>query len=213
MDDKELLAVMGYVSTMDEKQKSSTLQPSITVTVTATEQEATATVTATQNTAVEAANLTTTEEVNLPETTTTVPPSPQDPAVIELNKKTRPSPHNLVTIDPRCFHCDGRTEIAARKEKNKSINTIVKSIVDNNLTPQQRALALKLAMVHPEVRALAKSAGLIDDKDYIKKNYILNNIKNAITLAQETTKTQGRANDDRRSLVQSVVLSLIPTTQ
>eukprot|EP00534_Pseudo-nitzschia_fraudulenta_P008462 CAMPEP_0201141858 /NCGR_PEP_ID=MMETSP0851-20130426/3549_1 /ASSEMBLY_ACC=CAM_ASM_000631 /TAXON_ID=183588 /ORGANISM="Pseudo-nitzschia fraudulenta, Strain WWA7" /LENGTH=153 /DNA_ID=CAMNT_0047415227 /DNA_START=75 /DNA_END=536 /DNA_ORIENTATION=+ len=99
MDDKELLAVMGYVSTMDEKQKLSTLQPSMTVTATATE-EATATATATVNSQAaptDAANPTT-EEVNLPETTTTVPPSPQDPAVIELNKKTRPSPHNLVTL-------------------------------------------------------------------------------------------------------------------
>ena len=36
MDDKELLAVMGYVSTMEEKQKSTTLQePSLTATATA----------------------------------------------------------------------------------------------------------------------------------------------------------------------------------
>ena len=68
-------------------------------------------------------------------------------------------------------------------------------------------------MVHPNVRALAKSAGLIDDQDFIKKNYILKNMKNALTLAQDTTKTKGRANDDRRSLVQSVVLSAIPSTQ
>ena len=62
MDDKELLAVMGYVSTMEEKQKSTTLQepPSLTATATASvESTATATVTgATVNTAVDyAANL------------------------------------------------------------------------------------------------------------------------------------------------------------
>ena len=44
------------------------------------------------------------------------------------------------------------------------------SIVQNNLTPEQRAFALKKAMVHPHVRALAKSAGLIDDQDFVKKN-------------------------------------------
>jgi len=41
-------------------------------------------------------------------------------------------------------------------------------------------------MVHPDVKALAKSAGLIDDRDFIKKNYILNNMKKVITLAQDT---------------------------
>ena len=79
------------------------------------------------------------------------------------------SPHNIVRIDPCCFHCDGRTEIAATKFKNECINSIVNSIVQNNLTPQHRAFALKQAMRHPDVRALAKSAGLIDDQDVIKK--------------------------------------------
>ena len=131
-----------------------------------------------------------------------------------MNRKTRPSPHNIVTIDPHCFNCDGRTELEARKWKTKSINTIVNSIVQNNLTPQQKAFALNQAMVHPDVRALAKSAGLIDDKDVIKKNYILNTIKKIVTLAQQTTKRNGRPNeDDRRSLVQSVVLPSIPSTQ
>ena len=102
MGDKELLAVMGYVSTMEEKQKSTIIQqPSMTVTATATE-EATAIATATVNspatqattteaantsTVAESANPTTTEEVILPATTTTVPPSPEDP-VIELNRDT-----------------------------------------------------------------------------------------------------------------------------
>ena len=38
-------------------------------------------------------------------------------------------------------------------------------------------------------------------------------MKNALTLAQETTKIKGQATNDRRSLVQSVVLSSIPTTE
>ena len=123
------------------------------------------------------------------------------------------SPHNIVTIDPYCFHCDGRTELAATKLRNECINTIVNSIVKNNFTLQQRAFALRQAMRHKDVRGLAKSAGLIDDQDYIKKNCILKNMKNVLTLAQQTTKTNGRASDDRRSLVQSVVLASLPSTQ
>ena len=121
MEDKALLAVMAYVCTMEEKQKSTlaTLETSTTVTTTLAE-GATATVTvagATVNTAADEANPsaaapTTTEAANLPASaeTTTVPPSPPDP-VIQLNRKTRPSPHNIVTIDPFCFNCDGRTEV------------------------------------------------------------------------------------------------------
>ena len=37
-------------------------------------------------------------------------------------------------------------------------------------------------MIHPDVRVLAKSAGLIDDTDFIKKNHILNNMKNVVSL-------------------------------
>jgi len=173
MDEKDLLAVMMYVGSMEgaigEKQTTTTTsaqpRPAVgSVTATARE-EATAITTVTVHpspcptTTTEApANPTTTEaanpttEANHPPTsatttTTTVPPSPQDP-VIQLNRKTRPSPHNtIVTIDPRCFHCDGRTELEATKCKQKSINTIVNSIVENNLTPEQRAFALKQVMV------------------------------------------------------------------
>ena len=241
MDEKDLLSVMMYIGSMEggEKQKTTTsAQPPPAVgSVTATaREEATAIATAittvtvhpspSPTTTTEApANLTTTEasnpttQANHPPTsattTTTVPPSPQDsaPAVIQFNRKTRPSRHNIVTIDPRCFHSDGRTELEATKFKNKSINTIVHSIVKNDLTPQQRAFALKQAMIHPDVRALAKSAGLIDNQDFIKKSYILNNMKKVVQLAQETSKRNARPNDDRRSLVQSIVISSIPSTQ
>jgi len=114
MDDKELVAVMAYVSTMEEKQKSTVLQPSMTMTVTASKtEESTATATGTLNTTAEAANLTTTEgnhsgaqtptaEAANTTTTATVPPSPpEDPTLIQLNKNTRVPPHNIVTIDPR----------------------------------------------------------------------------------------------------------------
>ena len=239
MDEKDLLAVMVYVGSMEagaavEKQKTTTSAKASTVgSVTATAREEaiaitnitfnpsdspTTTTDAPANpTTTEAANPTTTQANHPPTsatTTTTVPPSPQDSApVIQFNRKTRPSRHNIVTIDPRCFHSDGRTELEATKFKNKSINTIVHSIVKNDLTPQQRAFALKQAMIHPDVRALAKSAGLIDNQDFIKKSYILNNMKKVVQLAQETSKRNARPNNDRRSLVQSIVISSIPSTQ
>ena len=64
------------------------------------------------------------------------------------------------------------------------------AIVQNNLTPHQRAFALQQAMVHPDVRALAKSAGVIDDQDFVKKNYILNNIKNVVKSKNPVVKQE-----------------------
>ena len=38
-------------------------------------------------------------------------------------------------------------------------------------------------------------------------------MKKVITLTQQTTKRNGRQNDDKRSLVQSVVLASLPSTK
>ena len=51
------------------------------------------------------------------------------------------------------------------------------------------------------------------DEEFVKKNYILNNMKNVVKLAQETRKKNARPTDDRRSLVQSIVIASIPSTQ
>ena len=171
MEEKDLVAIMMYIGSMEgagEKQKTTTsAQPPAVGSVTATAREEAIAITnitfnpseSSPTTEQAPANPTTSSATT---TTTTVPPSPQD-EVIELTKKTRPTPDNLVRIDPLCFNCDGRTALAATKCKNQSINAIVNSIVENTLTPEQRAFALKQAMVHPHVRGLAKSAGLIDD--------------------------------------------------
>ena len=102
LEDKALVAVMAYVSTMEEEQKpTAALQSSMTVTATATEvtatatEEATATATGTRailnpsgaQTTAEAANPTTpavTEIANPPSRTATVPPSPEDPVIQEV---------------------------------------------------------------------------------------------------------------------------------
>ena len=127
---------------MEEKQKSTTSQqPAVTSTATATAtatatDKSTAKVTATANPTTTDAAANPTTEANLPvsasATTTTVPPSPQD-QVIQLSKNTRPSPDNIVRIDPCCFHCDGRTELDATKCKNKSINDPVLTQVVRNV--------------------------------------------------------------------------------
>ena len=87
------------------------------------------------------------------------------------------------------------------------------AIAKNDMSLQQKALVLQQAVLHPLVRPIAKSAGIVDNNDFMVKNYIVKNIKKALTLAQKTLHKFGRTNDDLRSFVQSVVLSTIPSTQ
>ena len=73
--------------------------------------------------------------------------------------------------------------------------------------PALFAIGLQQAVLHPLVTPIAKSAGIVDNNDFMVKNYIVKNIKKALTLAQKTLHKFGRTNDDLRSFVQSVVLS------
>ena len=72
---------------------------------------------------------------------------------------------------------------------------------------------LQQAVIHPLVRPIAKSAGLVDNSDFMIKNYIMNNKKRALSLAQKINNRKARTNDDLRSFVQSLVLSTLPSTQ
>ena len=51
---------------------------------------------------------------------------------------------------------------------------------------KQQALVLQQAVLHPVVRHIVKSAGLVDNNDFMIKNYILKNTKRALTQAQNT---------------------------
>eukprot|EP00534_Pseudo-nitzschia_fraudulenta_P015251 CAMPEP_0201230426 /NCGR_PEP_ID=MMETSP0852-20130820/1792_1 /ASSEMBLY_ACC=CAM_ASM_000632 /TAXON_ID=183588 /ORGANISM="Pseudo-nitzschia fraudulenta, Strain WWA7" /LENGTH=83 /DNA_ID=CAMNT_0047521183 /DNA_START=614 /DNA_END=862 /DNA_ORIENTATION=- len=71
------------------------------------------------------------------------------------------------------------------------------------MTLEQQTLVLQQAILHPLVRHIAKSAGLVDNNDFMIKNYILKNMKRASSLAQQTLHKHGQTNDDLRSCVQA----------
>ena len=81
------------------------------------------------------------------------------------------------------------------------------------MSTEEQALALQQAVLHPLVRPIAKSAGLVDNNNFMIQNYVMKNIKRASLLAQKTLHKYGRTNDDLRSFVQSLVLSTLPSTQ
>ena len=90
---------------------------------------------------------------------------------------------------------------------------IVDAIVNINLSKEEQALALQQAILHPLVRSIAKSAGLADNNNFMIKNCIMKNVKTSVKLALKTNSTKGRANNDLRSLAQSVVLASMKSTQ
>ena len=80
---------------------------------------------------------------------------------------------------------------------------LVNAIAKNDMSLEQQALVLQQAVLHPLVKPIAKSAGLVDNNDFMAKNYIVKKMKIALTQAQKTNSSKGRANDDLRSFVQS----------
>ena len=144
--------------------------------------------------------------------TTPQPPPVATPPPIRFTREMRPAADTIVKIVPHCFHF-GRTENKAQVVRRRSVQIIVDAIVNINLSKEEQALALQQAILHPLVRSIAKSAGLADNNNYMIKNYIMNNVKSSVKLALKTNSAKGRANDDLRSLAQSVVLSSMKSTQ
>ena len=83
------------------------------------------------------------------------------------------------------------------------------AIVNNNLSAEERALALQQAVLHPLVRLIAKSAGLVDNIDLMIKNCIMKNVDRSVKRAMKTNSRKGRANDDPRDLLFSRLLYLL----
>ena len=97
----------------------------------------------------------------------------------------------IVKIVPCCFHF-GPTENTAQVLKRRSVQTIVDDIVYNNLSAEEQALALQQAVLHPLVRSIAKCAGIVDNNDFMIKNYITNNfMKTTVKLALKTNSIKG----------------------
>jgi len=167
------------------------------------------TTTKTENAGAKTTTSTTTTGAGAPLVTST-PRTPQErtqeatPPPIQLNKNMRPIADTVVKIVPRCFHF-GRTNHAADDFQRNKVQLLVDAIAKNGMSLEQQAFALQQAVIHPLVRPIAKSAGLVDNNDFMIKNYFMNNLKRASSLAQKTNNKKARTNDDLRSFVQSLV--------
>lgn len=69
-------------------------------------------------------------------------------------------------------------------------------------------VALRSVSVHPKSRVFFQSAGLADCKKAETLDFIQEQLQTMVATATETTKRQGRANDDRRAFVEALVMAI-----
>ena len=150
-----------------------------------------------------------------PRTTTTT--TPRTPESIVFNQYMRPPKGSIIKLWRDCFKQNrfgnDRNAHASKKAKEGAVRAIVESITDNQLSLEQRVLAISAAAVNSsDLRILLKSAGLVDQKEFNIYKYIFKNMRRVIKLAGETNHSNERTTDDLRSLFQSVILcTLFPS--
>ena len=117
---------------------------------------------------------------------------------------------SLIPLNANCFQKSGvHTQAAVRKAKSRAIAKLVVAIKDPTLSPEQQVLVLRESVLHRDLELISASAGIVKDAKLIQ--YLMNNIKLVLKLSTATTHTFGRASDDMRSIVQTIVLAMLPS--
>ena len=81
-------------------------------------------------------------------------------------------------------------------------------IDDPLLSDAQKIVVPRVASTSKRLRHYFKSAGLIDAPEYETLKYMVNQMKKLIIKARETEHRFGRANDDKRGFIQSIVFTI-----
>ena len=99
----------------------------------------------------------------------------------------------------------------SRRQYSHGVQNIIKAILNPNLNKHQQVLALRKASTHIKLALHFKSAGLIDNKEYETLKHMAGQARSLVKHAMDTNKKKGRANDDKRGCVQSLVLGAVTT--
>ena len=122
-----------------------------------------------------------------------------------------------LNLDAFCYKKDGSLlrggdktvrGSAASQQENRQVHKIIDAILNPSVNEEQIVLALRKASTHRYVRRFFKSSGMIDDEENETRKYTMNQMKDIINLATATENSQGRATDDKRSIVQSILLGI-----
>ena len=105
-----------------------------------------------------------------------------------------------------------RSGSAASTAMNKQ-KDVIKTAILNAGTFAQQVIALKAALYHPGVQAVAAHAGfVVANKEKVTLNqmtYLFNNIRTMVQFAMTTSRPNGRPNDDKSAFVENIVMALV----
>ena len=134
------------------------------------------------------------------------------PPRMPLKPSQCPPPSQPIHIPDDCFNFSRRgtvrnkqAEISHRSHMKKKLKN---AILNTCPTTPQQAWTLRAAVTDKDVRLLSASAGTLPSPT---SEHIVANIKETTNLATKTKHANGRPTNDKRSLVQSMVLASPPS--
>jgi hypothetical protein len=101
-----------------------------------------------------------------------------------------------------------RSDAAKRKAKSRASSLIVDAIQKCADNPNDRAVALAAALAHADIQDITKNMLMIDPETSEMMRTALNQQRRIIERATEKENTRGRCGDQKRSLVESVFVSM-----
>ena len=108
--------------------------------------------------------------------------------------------------------CDDRTYGAARVKKSRDAKKLKDMILDNNKTKEQQALVLHTVLSDPDLSHIIKLAGIqIRSKFEEIAVFSENRRLEILKLASDKNNEKGRVNDDKRSFIESQLVSISPS--
>ena len=137
---------------------------------------------------------------------TTAAPSPVQP---------RKNIDLLIPLNENCFDKSANfifrgvcTSGAQRKTKSRAVAKIIHAVKDPSLSVEQQVFALREAVCHKELEIISTSPEILIDNKLI--HYLIKNIKMVLKLTMRTRRIFGRASHSMRSVVQTVILVMLP---
>ena len=97
---------------------------------------------------------------------------------------------------------------AGRAALSRTVKCLNIAINSPSLNDKQRVVALRSVSTHHKSRCFFQSAGLSDVKKEKMLDYVQEQLQNMIAVARRTNDRQGKANDDRRSFVEALVMAI-----
>jgi hypothetical protein len=99
-----------------------------------------------------------------------------------------------------------RSNNAERQAQSRAARHIVEAIKSES----QQALGLHLALVHPDLKGISKSAGFESSVATKTIMYQWKQLQDLLKASMSTTKVRGRTNDDKAAFIEAILTAVAP---